>query len=147
MPYNEEKKGKDKDQHAKPIHPMHDANGSARTTLPFLEKILENAPQSKIRAPLHAPDCLVSAGWLPPLAVRLDEGNECTYRLLTGQAAPHNLPLFVKRNLPLTRAHVSVIRISHLAGTIHDTPHDPYLNSLQVIGTFADFLSDCLQVK
>src|SRR3989339_1450584 len=53
----------------------------------------------------------------------------------------------VKGNLTRTGTHISIVGISHFSRTVHNTTHDSYFKSLEMICTASYHLSGDLQIE
>ena len=72
------------------------------------------------------------------MLVRVDEGEQMLYCHLLGNILFYANLLAVETYSVRTGTYVAVIGIRHFAWTIHDTAHDTYLQTLEMLGCLLD---------
>lgn|SRR5690606_21510393 len=82
-----------------------------------------------------------------PVPVFTYKFNKLVYGLSSRDIAAHNILSSVKSNSSWSGTDISVVRICHFTRTIHNTSHNSNLDTLQVIGAFANHCGSLLQIK
>src|SRR5262245_30929640 len=77
----------------------------------------------------------------------LDEGDETLVRLRGGDVPRDEVLPDEERDLVRAPADVAEVGVGHLAGSVHDAPHDGDLETLEVRGPLLDAARRLLEIE
>src|ERR1043165_6793466 len=83
-------------------------------------------------------NCSSLIGWFYPRFIFLQQVDQFIDGNITVHVSLHDLLSFIQRDLPRTTAHITKIRVRHLARAIYDASHDSDLHTLEMVCYRAD---------
>ena len=85
-------------------------------------------------------------GGVLPVAVGFDEGDKLFDGVGLVDVALHDLAAFVEGYLACAGAHIAVVGVGHLAGSVDDAAHDADFDAFEVVGASFDLLERLLDI-